>query len=153
MNHLYLFTLEVAPLKVGQSYDDLPSHLTLMSRFWSELSPKELATIVRPLFHKTMPLNLVFGQTVELGPKKLMVHIVRQPKESILHDQLLKLLDTVSVDYQYPQFIGRNHKPHVTKREGMHFAAGDEYKSSAVYLIEVIDSKRVIRSRFQLSSR
>ena len=45
-NHLYLFTLEVVPLEVGKTYDELPLHCTLMFRFWSELPAEELAAKV-----------------------------------------------------------------------------------------------------------
>lgn len=37
--HLYLFTLEVAPLEIGMTYNPLPSHLTLVSRFFSDKPP------------------------------------------------------------------------------------------------------------------
>lgn len=150
MRHLYLFTLEVAPLEVDRTYEELPSHLTLMSRFWSELPVIELSKIVRPLFMQTEPMELVFGEMVKLGPKKLIVHMVRQADKITLHEDLRKLLDSVNADYQYPQFIGTNHKPHVTKREGVQFEQGDKHVAQAVYLIEVIDGKRIIRAKFEL---
>lgn len=70
MKHLYLFTLEITALEIGKAYDELPSHLTLMSRFLSELPAEELASRVRPLFAQTAPAHLVFGETMKLGPKK-----------------------------------------------------------------------------------
>lgn len=150
MKHLYLFTLEVSPLRVGRVYDDLPSHLTLMSRFWSELSPKALAKAVQPLFAKTKPVDIVFDEIIQLGPKKLTVHMVNQPLEAELHNKLRGLLDTLNVEYQYPQFIGVNHKAHVTKRDGVYFAAGDVHDSSAAYLIEVVNGKRIVSAKFTL---
>lgn len=150
MKRLYLFVLEVEPLEIGKVYKDLPSHLTLMSRFSSDLSPASLAKAVRPLFTQTETFDLVFGETTELGPKKLVVHMVHSAEEARLHEQLKELLDGIDVTYQYPQFIDQNHKAHVTKREGVYFGSGYTQKSSAAYLIEVIDGKRVVRSRFIL---
>lgn len=109
MSHLYLFTLEVVLLEVGKAYDDLPSHLTLMSRFMSSLTPEELATIVRPLFAETSPVSLSFGATIELGPKKVIAHMIDSPGEQALHENLKELLVKADVTFQYPQFIGANH--------------------------------------------
>ena len=152
MNHLYLFTLEIVPLEVGRVYDELPSHLTLMSRSWSELAPEELASAVRPLFTRTNPVTLIFGKTVELGPKKVMAHMVEGSDELTLHNELQDALGLAKVTPQYPQFIGVNHRPHVTKREGFDIKQGSQHLASAVYLIEVVDKKRVIRSRFVLGN-
>jgi len=147
MKHLYLFTLEVALLELGKV---LPSHLTLMSRFWSELPSDELAEVVRPLFARTNVMDLLFGEAVELGPKELTVHMIEQPEELKLHNDLHTLLDSVQADYQYPQFIGTSHKPHVTKRKGVQFRVGDKHVAQAAYLIEVVNERRVIRARFKL---
>ncbi len=152
MKHLYLFTLEIVPLLVGKAYDELPSHLTLMSRFLSELSPEELAEKVRPLFMQTVPVHLVFGETIQLGPKKVTAHMVDSPDERQLHDDLRELLGASRVEYQYPEFIGESHRSHVTARDGVRFDAGSERLAFAVYLIEVVDRKRIIRARFTLSA-
>lgn len=152
MKHLYLFTLEIAPLEVGKTYDELSSHLTLMSRFLSDLSPEKLSDKVRPLFMRTAPIHLAFGETIQLGPKKVTAHMVNGPDEGRLHNSLRKLLDGFEVEYQYPEFIGENHKPHVTAREGVQFDAGDERLTSVAYLIEVVDGKRVVQVGFELGT-
>lgn len=151
MEHLYLFTLEITPLDVGRVYEELPSHLTLMSRFFSDMQEEELAARVRPLFEQTTPIRLVLGETIQLGPKKVTAHLVRSPDERRLHDTLRQLLDTIQVEYQYPEFIGDSHKPHVTVRAGVQFTPDSVYIAPAVYLIEVLGSKRVVRAKFTLS--
>jgi 2'-5' RNA ligase superfamily len=153
--HLYLFTLEVVPLTVGKVYNPLPSHLTLMSRFRSELLPDELAAVVEPLFGQNPPIKLRFDKSAGLGPKKTPVHLIEHTEElRELHTKLRNLLDTVSVTYEYPQFVGDNHKPHISKRQGDDFALGHEQTSKAAYLIEVeIKSEehlRLIRAKFDL---
>ena len=152
MKHRYLFILEVTPVDVGKTYDELPSHLTLMSRFFSDLSPGQMDVVVRPLFSQAVPTDLTFGETTELGPKKLTVHMVEHNEElKQLHHKLRILLDSVNVEYEYPQFIGEHHKPHVTRREGMQLDAADKRTVTKAYLIEIVDDKRVVRSEFELS--
>jgi lysophospholipase L1-like esterase len=152
MNRLYLLTLEIEPLEVGKAYDELPSHLTLMSRFLSNLAPEQLSSVVEPLFADTKPVNLVFGNTIQLGPKKVTAHMVSSPEEGVLHDRLRALLDKAGATFRYPQFIGSNHKAHVTQRDGKNFPPKTRLLSSAVYLIEVVDGQRLIRSRFNLDT-
>lgn len=153
MKHLYLFTLEIVLLEVGKTYDELPSHLTLMSRFLSDLPSDELADKVRPLFEETAPISLAFGETIQLGPKKVTAHMVTSSDERRLHNELRKMLDAIKVEYQYPEFIGSNHKPHITEREGVRFVSGGSRIVPAAYLIEVINNKkRVIRAKLELSA-
>lgn len=144
MGHVYLFTLEIVPLEVGATYDELPSHLTLMSRFLSELTPEELSATVQTLFADTKPISLIFGDTVKLGPKKLIAHMVDSPEERFLHEKLQALLHEAGVTFQYPQFIGANHKAHVTHRNNIDFPPETRVLSSAVYLIEITGGQRII---------
>jgi hypothetical protein len=151
MKHRYLFILEVAPVATGKTYDELPSHLTLMSRFFSQLTPAQLTKVVHSLFEQTAPFGLTFGATTELGPKKLRVHMMEHSDIlHQLHDKLRDLLDSIAVDYEYPQFIGKSHKPHVTKREDVQYNIGDRLIVKTACLVEVVDRRRVIRSNFAL---
>lgn len=152
MKRRYLFTLEIVPLYVGRIYNELPSHLTLMSRFLSYLSPEELAEKVRPLFMETQPVSLSLGETIQLGPKKVIAHMVDSSGERRLHNNLCKLLDGIEAEYQYPDFIGHGHKPHITEREGMQFTPGSRRVSAAAYLIEVVEKKRVVRAKLELAA-
>lgn len=150
MKRLYLFTLEIVPLEVGVTYDALPSHLTLMSRFLSDAPANELAAKVRPLFARIAPVQLIFGDTITLGPKKVTAHMVSSSDESLLHNDLRELLDVLKVEYQYPEFIGDNHRPHVTARPGKQFKPGSMHIVQAAYLIGVVDQKRVVEAKFGL---
>jgi len=136
--HLYLFTLEVAPLHVGKAYNPLPSHLTLMSRFWSELSPSELSQIVKPLFRQTPPLELYFGKTITLGPKHTVVHMIEHTQAmQRLHTQLYGLLSSIPVTYTAPQYVDDGYKPHVSMRAADSFVTGHHQMTATAYLIEV----------------
>ncbi len=157
MKRLYLFTLEVTTMVVGKTYNPLPSHLTLMSRFWSDLSPDELAEVVRPLFQQARPIELIFGEAAMLGPKQVAVHLIENTEElKSLHLRLHDLLNTTGVTYTAPQFVGNGYKPHVSRREGDQFNAGHKQMANAAYLIEVEikgeDHLRHIRVKFDLSS-
>lgn len=147
MGHLYLLTLEIEPLEIGRVYGELPSHLTLMSRFLSDLDPKELSDIIRSVIELAGNITLTFGRTIELGPKKVTAHMVDSPDEMLLHKRLQGALEEADVVFQYPQFIGSNHKAHVTKRDDKDFPLGSQLTSSAVYLIEVVDGKRIPRGK------
>lgn len=150
MNRLYLLTLQIKPLEVGRAYDKLPSHLTLMSRFLTDLAPEEASEIVRPILEASNSVELIFGPTIELGPKKVIAHMIDSPDEKMLHKQLQVALEEAQVTFQYPQFIGLGHRPHVTQRNGTDLPPKTHFLSSVVYLIEVINGQRIIRSRFNL---
>lgn len=151
VKHRYIFTLEIVSLQVGEVYETLPPHLTLMSRFWSDLSPVELSDMVRPLLSNAPALELIFGPVVELGPKKVLAHMIEQPKERELHKKLHTLLGTGLAVFEYPEFVGDNHKAHVTKRENVDFPSGSRIVSTAVYLIEIVEQGRVVRNRIALA--
>ena len=101
--HLYLFTLEVTPMTVGDIHNPLPSHLTLVSRFWSNLSSEKLAEAVKPIFQGTHPIGLTFGEIALLGPQKVEAHLI-EPTEELkdLHIRLANLLKTLSVTFTAP---------------------------------------------------
>lgn len=150
MKHLYLFTLEMDPLEIGKVYDVLPSHVTLMSRFLSEMSYAELTLAVEYLFRRINPVVLTFGEVKELGPKRTIVHMVESPTEVMLHNELHRRLGVLEVAFQYPEFVGQGHKVHVSKRDGMDFKQGQTEVSSAAYLIEVVDGKRIPRAKIDI---
>ncbi|MGF7229488.1 MAG: AAA family ATPase [Candidatus Saccharibacteria bacterium] len=150
MQHLYLFTLEIVPLEVGKVYDDLPSHLTLMSRFLSELSPRQVAAAVQDVFAKSNLVAITFGGVEQLGPKKTTAYMISSTSEMALHDKLHRKLSSLAVEFQYPDFNAAGHKAHVSTRQGVVFEPGRRETARAAYLIEVIDNKRVIRAKFEL---
>ena len=153
--HLYLFTIEVEPLKVGEVYNPLPSHLTLISRFWSELTPCRIADAVSPTFTHSAPVELIFEKEAIIGPKKTVVHLIENTFElKKLHSRLLDLLAKHQVTFTQPQFIGEGHRPHVSKRENENFPVGHKQECRRAYLIEVfIDGtkqQRNVRTVFEL---
>jgi 8-oxo-dGTP diphosphatase len=152
--HLYLFTLEVAPLKVGNVYDELPLHCTLMHRFWSELSVEELATKVGSLFAETTSLPLIVRERTMLGPKQVSVSLLKPSDElEILNMQLFELLNGLQVEYTAPQWVGKGHVFHVTDHEDERLELGSTHTSKAAYLIEVVDNQRIVRKKFELKRR
>ena len=153
--HLYLFTFEVAPLVVGDVYNPLPSHLTLVSRFRSELPPGQIVNAVSPTFAQSGEIELVFDGAAAIGPKKTSVHLVENTLElNNLHMQLLDVLTKLKVSFTLPQFIGEGHRPHVSKRYDVQFLGGHRQAAEHTYLIEVEtcgeDHLRHIRAKFDI---
>lgn len=153
--HLYLFALEVESLKIGDVYNPLPAHLTLISRFWSELPPSEIVDAVNPIFAQPEPVELIFDKEAVIGPKNTAVHLIKNSLElKNLHSQLLKVLTEHGVTFTQPEFVGEGHKPHVSKREGMNFPVGHRKEVRHAYLIEVIidgtKQQRYVRAMFKL---
>lgn len=144
-------------LIVGKTYNPLPAHLTLVSRFYSEASPEEIVKIANPIFGKTNSIELLFEDAASLGPKQTAADLIISSKELLdLHRRVIKSLTTIDASYTNPQFVGDGWKPHVSKRAEQSFSAGDQVISSAAYLIEVkIDGTdnqvRHIRHKFSLA--
>ncbi len=78
--------------------------------------------------------------------------MVDSPDEKLLHKRLQAVLEEAGATFQYPQFIGANHKAHVTQRDGDNFPSKSQLMLSAVYLIEVVKGQRIIRARFNLDA-
>lgn len=155
--HLYLFTLEVARLEVGKTYNPLPSHLTLVSRFYSHELPDDINDKFSSLFNETKSIRLVFDHMATIGPKLTAVHLI-QSTEALkkLHGQLIERLNEFAVDYTQPEYLGEGWKPHVSKRDNDNFSPGFSHLSKAAYLIEVHkegeNHLRTIQKRFNLSN-
>src|SRR6266702_2204286 len=136
--HCYLFALEIAPMNVGNIYDDLPLHCTLMHRFWSDLDAEELAEKVRAFFAALPPVVLTAQERLKLGPKQVTVsEIALTPEVENLHMTLYKLLNELGVEYTAPEWVGTGYRAHATERENARLEVGTSYTSSAAYLIEV----------------
>lgn len=154
-NHCYLFALEVTPLHVGDIYDELPLHCTLMHRFWSDLEPEELAAKVSDFFKKTRHVTLKPHERLLLGPKQVPVSELELTDElKRLHMGLYEILNDLGVEYTAPEWVGDGYRAHVTERENARLEVGSEQNSNAVYLIEVNvpghDHKRLVRHKFVL---
>jgi len=153
--HCYLFTLEVEPLKVGATYDELPLHCTLMPRFWSSLGAVELGSKVQKLLDNRPPVVLRAYESTLLGPKQVAANLIELTNElSSLNMSLYELLNELGVTYDNPAWVGKGHIFHVTEREHEKLEIGTTHLSKAVYLIEVkvpgYEHKRVVRQRFRL---
>lgn len=135
---LYILTLELSPLNVGEMYNPLPSHLTLVSRFWTSLTPEELAKLVKPVFERINKITLLFGETAFLGPQKKEVSLISLNDElRQLHAKLFKLLRSINVEFTNPHWVGGGFKPHITKRNNVDFPIGYKQTTESAYLIEI----------------
>jgi 2'-5' RNA ligase len=155
--HLYLLALEISPLDVGGVYDVLPSHCTLMHRFWSELNPGQLTNKLRDILDRANALPITYGEQEIFGPPPVTVNkILETPELKTLHVSLYERLDELGVEFTAPQWVGEGYKAHVTKREGVTFTEGESQLCKTVYLIEVNvpenKEARYIRAKFILKT-
>ena len=153
--HTYFFVLEIAALQVGEIYDDLPTHCTLVHRFWSDLSVEELATGVRKILAATSPVALIFAEEELLGPKKTTVNKIELTLQlQQLHTQLYDQLTKQGVEYTAPGWVGGGYIAHVSKRQEATFATGDTHDCTAICLVEAevegYGRQRLIRAKFNL---
>lgn len=153
--HCYLLALEVAPMQVDTVYDELPMHCTLIHRFWSELTPDQLAETVQLFFARRQPVTLVAEKRLLLGPKQVPVTELALTDElRYLHMQLYDFLHELQVEYTAPEWVGAGYRAHVSERPNARLEVGSTQQSSAVYLIEVKvpghDHQRFVHARFEL---
>ncbi|MBC7708080.1 2'-5' RNA ligase family protein [Polaromonas sp.] len=152
----YLLALEVAPMTVGQAYEQLPMHCTIMHRFHSSLSTEALIASVAPIFARTAPVALVPQEHKAFGPKKQLVTILEPtPPLMELHQQLYAKLNSLGVQYTESDWVGDGYTPHVTDKQGKRLPADTPVLASAAYLISVehplVGRQRFIEARLELS--
>lgn len=138
-------------------YDVLPSHCTLMHRFWSELDSSQLANKLQTIFETTKAIPLFYGEREVFGPPPVTVNKIRETSEvKILHNRLYEKLNDLGVEYTAPQWVGDGYKAHITERPGIKFTVGDHHTCNAIYLIEVKvpgnEEARYVRAKFVLGS-
>lgn len=153
--HTYLFSLEVAPLRVGETYEVLPLHCTLMPRFLSDMDVAELSALVRPLFQRTPPLQLLGGEIIAFGPQAKLVNKLRpSAKLQQLHMALYELLQTTDARYTETAWVGKGYIPHISNQADAAISPGANQIVAAIYLIEVEypthGTRKFIRQRFEL---
>jgi hypothetical protein len=155
--HCYLFALEVVPMQVGDVYDELPLHCTLMHRFWLDLSPEDFTHQITSLFKQIAPIKLIAHEHLLLGPKQLPVSELTLTDElRQLHMEIYTFLNKIGVEYTAPEWVGKGYRAHITERDSVRLEVGAEHISKAVYLIEVNvpghEHKRIIRAKFDLGA-
>jgi hypothetical protein len=154
--HCYLFALEIEPLEVGEIYDNLPMHLTLVHRFWTSLTPEQLEEKILPIVARYPSVSFVPREVVELGPKKTRVFDLEQTEIlNALHMELYSLLNTLDTEYTEQDWVGKGYVPHISEREHSVLTKKKPHTSKAVYIIEVKipghDHKHLIRKKLALS--
>ncbi len=139
---LFLITLEIDVLEVGKNYNPLPSHLTLVPRFWANESPEEIAELVIPIFKKSDSMPLTVGKSELIGPKNTEVYLVSKSAElSDLHSDLVNELAAIDAEFSHPEFMYNNWTPHISVRHEKKFEDDTALDCNKGYLIEVNRTK------------
>lgn len=135
---LRLITMEIVPLRINESYDPLPSHLTLVSRFQTSLEEARLINLLKPIANSVRKsLELRCENTAIIGPKQTPVLIVTMSSMMRdIHDQIIAVLKD-RVTFKYPQFLEDGWRPHISRRDDEQIDTTTNIDCTAMYLIEV----------------
>lgn len=152
----YFFTLEIEPMEVGDIYEVMPLHCTLMPRFFSHLPPDDLIDQVQTLLEQTKPISLIPMERTAFGPHRVMAAMIKTtPTVLELHAALYYQLKQLDVRNTETDWVGPGYLPHVTDQANSVLPINKAFRSRAIYLIEVehpLDGKRrFIRSKIDLS--
>ena len=153
----YLLALEVAPMTVGQAYDQLPMQCTIMHRFHSALSAADITAAVTPIIAASRPVLLQPMSHQAFGPRKQLVTMIEPASQLMdLHQQLYAKLNDLGVNYTELDWVGDGYIPHVTDKQGKRLNVTQPTVSQAMYLISVehplVGSKRYIESKIDVSN-
>ncbi len=153
----YLFVIEVDPVDEDRTYTRLPIHCTLMHWFLSPMSPEKLVEKCADAFKNALPIELVSQASEMFGREhNIPVHsIILSEALRKLHMQLFDALNTTTIGYTEPGYVGRGYRPHVTVRGDHSLPIGSQKKAERVYLAEAIDENnppsKKIRAVIRLS--
>lgn len=138
----YLLALEIDSIKIGNSYDSLPLHCTLVHWFWLDTTKvDELITSLPKLMPKNLVLEAqheeVFTGFTKTGTIPVTVTKVAKSRElQKFHNNVCALLDSLEVVYEKPEYIREGYVPHVTHQKGKKVSKGDSLKVTGAYLVE-----------------
>lgn len=161
--HAYLLTLEVSPLQVGQTYDMIPLHCTLVHWFWLEQSPEEVAKRLQVRLQSQKSITLTAqdeqaftGKTKQGATIPVTVNdIVATPELRQLHEDMCQELEAMGVQYSEPQYVHEGFRPHVTHQKDGKLTSGEVRTSGNIYLIEAAapeyGNDRTVQATLKLS--
>ena len=154
----YLLALEVAPMTVGQAYEQLPMHCTIMHRFHSALTAADLALALEPIIAASEPIVLQPTGHMAFGPRQQLVTKIELSAALLsLHMKLYEKLNELGVQYTETDWVGDGYTPHVTDKHGKRLNAKEPTVSRAVYLISVehplVGNKRLVTSKLSFSDK
>lgn len=151
----YLVALEVAHMTVGQAYEQLPMHCTIMHRFHSALSAADLVLALEPIIADSEPIVLQPTGHMAFGPRQQLVTKVELSAALLsLHMKLYEKLNELGVQYTETDWVGTGYTPHVTDKHGKRLYGTAFTACQAVNLISVehplVGNKRLIEAVIDL---
>lgn len=133
---VYLIALELDPATVGQQYNSLPLHCTLMHWFRFDGGPALLQDTLTKVLSSQKPITLTGTETHEYGPLLVVATMVRLTDElTTLHTNLYRSLNDLGVRYVEPAWVGDGFEAHVTKQGETMLQAGESKASSTAFLV------------------
>ncbi len=137
----YLIVCEITPMQVGDDYDMLPLHCTLVHWFWLDegISISDLASSIGDIFVRPIELTpgeeQVFTAPTLNGDQPVRVTTVQPGLElTKLHASVCDLLDNLGARYEKPEYIRDGWRPHVTHQDG-EIVDRRGYVSDSLYIV------------------
>lgn len=145
----YLYMLAVEPVKVGEVYQSLRLHCTLMLWFYPKGSVQDLFGVTHHVFSGHGAIEIVSDSPKWFGVNNdVPVHTVKEnTKLRELHNKLYQALNDLGVRHSMPDFSGRGFSPHVTSKGERSFPPGSRFLAHYVYLVETIGVDPMAKER------
>ena len=138
-------------MTVGQAYEQLPMHCTIMHRFHSALSAADLTFALEPIIAASVPIVMRPTGHMAFGPRQQLVTMIELSAALLsLHMKLYEKLNELGVQYTETDWVGTGYTPHVTDKHGKRLHTMALTECQAVYLISVehplVGNKRLIEA-------
>ncbi len=143
--HAYLFILPIEPVEIGEIYEHLPLHCTLMPWFRLTATPEELLEKISMIFERHGPLELISAAPALFGPNDdIPVHtLASNPSLINLHNKLFVALNEMDAIHTERKWTGNGFAPHVATKNKRAFPPDSHARINEVYLFEALDAEKL----------
>lgn len=154
----FLLALEVNPMQVSKTYNQLDLHCTVVHWFRTKATSHDVLAVVMPIINKAPAIELVSDKTALFGPSKglkdIPVNLVKPTSAfRTLHSSLLQAIEQLGVRHTEPAYTGKGFNSHVTKQGNLSFSEGSRHVATITYLIEALDQKNITQKRILAKMR
>lgn len=131
------------------SMEDWPLHVTLAGTFSIEGEPADL---IKDLGHVLASLPIARAKVVDEAwfGKDENIHVMlldRTKDLQDLHEKILEVLENHHVQFNSPEYAGKNFRPHATVQKSAQLKVGDVVTFDSVTLIDMFPDKNPYQRR------
>ncbi len=144
-----LVVATLKPVNVGDRFDKVPLHVTVLPWFnTGEKHNEALDDYLRFIATTNSPIEIVGQDEAMFGPKyDTRVRKVASQTIMKVHEELLRAIEGFDAELR-ESYVGQDYAPHVTYLEGISLAEGEHGVLNALQLFSRIDAQadRVVRA-------